>query len=92
MHNQIKTKINNLLIPTKLDLTKHLYSFVVFLFSLFVLYSYQLADLSNHLLRGFDSFSLSFPDKVTAGTQNFLSLLVLSAPPAGKTILCPFKF
>ena len=62
--------------PTKFDSRKYLYSFVVFLFSLFVLYSFQETDLSNALLRSFDNFWLSLADKVTVGTYNFVSLIV----------------
>ena len=50
--------------------------FVVFLFSPFVLYSFQYTDLSTLLLRNFDSFLLPFVDKVTAKTYNFVSLIV----------------
>ena len=65
--------------------------------SLFVLDSFQLTDLSNPLLRCFDSFWLSLVDKVTTGTYNFVSLIVkimllssllplaLSAPATDKT-------
>ena len=81
--------------PTKFDSRKYLYFIVVFLFSLFVFYLFQLTDLSNLLLRSFDNFWLSFAYKVIAGTYNFpplivkiilLSLpLVLSALAADKT-------
>ena len=67
----------------------------LFFVSLFVLYSFQYTDLSNPLLRSFDSFCLSFVDNVTAGTYNFVSLIVkkilsglasvLSLPTAAKT-------
>ena len=66
-----------------------------FLFSLCVLYSFQYTDLSNTLLRSFDSFWLSFADRMTEGTYNFVSFiekiillqlaLVLSTPAAPKT-------
>ena len=87
-------KSNNLLTPTKFGLRKYLYSFVVFRFLLFVLYSFQYTDLSNPLLRSFDSFWLSFADKVTTGKYNFVSLIVkiiselgslTSLPPLTKT-------
>ena len=53
-----------------------LYSFVKFVFSFFVLYSLQYIDLSNVLLRSFDIFYLCFADHGTAGTYNFLPLIV----------------
>ena len=91
--------------PTKFDPRKYLYSFFVFLFSLFDLYSFQETDLSNSLLRSFDNSWLSFANKVTTWTYNLVSfkvkvilleylLLKLSAPAADKTqyCVCPFKF
>ena len=93
---------NNRLTPTTFDLRKYLYLFVVFLFSLSVLYSFQKTDLSNPLLKAFDSFWLSFADKVTTWTYNFVSLivkvilpglpLVLSLPSWGKIMFFPLKF
>ena len=70
-----------------------LYTFVAFLFSFFVLYPLQYTDLSNSLIRSFNSFWLSFADKVTTGNYNFVSLIVkiillelaLSLPPIAKT-------
>ena len=72
-----------------------LYAFVAFLFSYFVLYPFQYTDLSNCLIRSFNSFWLSFADKVTTGNYNFVSLIVkiillelassLSLPPIAKT-------
>ena len=53
-----------------------MYSFVVYLFSLFALYSFQYTNLSNPLLKRFDSFWLSFADTMTFGTYNFVSLIV----------------
>ena len=54
------------------------------------------------MLRSFDSFRLSFADKVTTGTYNFVSFIVkiillelaslLSPPTAVETVLCPLKF
>ena len=86
--------MNNLLTPTKSDLRKYLYSFVVFLFAFFVLYSFQYADLSDSLLRSFNSFWTSFADNVTIGTVCVVSLVVkiillelaspLSLPPVAK--------
>ena len=69
-------KKNSLLTPTKFDSRKCLYFFAVFLFSFFLLYSFQQPDLSNLLLRNFESVWLSFTDKVTTGTYNFVSFLV----------------
>ena len=67
-----------------------LYTFVAFLFSFFVLYPLQYTDLSNSLIRSFNSFWLSF-----TGNYNFVSLIVkiillelassLSLPPIAKT-------
>ena len=71
-----KPKTDNLLTATKFDLKIYLYSFVVFLFSLFFFYLFQYSDLSNLLLRSFDSFWLSFVDTVKKGTYNFVSLIV----------------
>ena len=48
----------------------------MFLFSLFVLYSFQYIDLPNPLLRSFNNFWLSFADNMTTGTYNFESLIV----------------
>ena len=62
--------------PTNFDSRKYLYSFPVFLFSLFVLYSFQYIDLPNPLLRSFDNFWLSIADNMTTGTYNFESLIV----------------
>ena len=45
-------------------------------FSLFVWYLFQYNDLSNPLLKSFDSFWLFFADKVTTWTYSFLSLIV----------------
>ena len=78
--------------PTKFDSRKYLNSFVVFLFSLFALYSFK-SDLSNPLLRSFDNFLLSLVDKVTTGTYNFVSeivglassLITFSVPPVERT-------
>ena len=67
---------NSLLTPTKLDSRKYLYLFVIFLFSFFVLYSLEYTDLSSSLLWSFASFWLSFADKVTTGSYNFVSVLV----------------
>ena len=39
-------------------------------------YSFQYTDLLNSLLRCFDSFWLSFADRKTTGTNNFVSLIV----------------
>ena len=59
------------------------------------IYSFQCTDLSNPLLRSFNSFWLSFADKVMTGTRNFVSLIVktisselssaLSVPVEAKT-------
>ena len=38
--------------------------------------SFQQTDLSNPLLRNFDSFRLSLAEKTTTGTNNFVSLIV----------------
>ena len=56
---------------------------------------FQCSDLSNPLLRTFDSFCLSFVHKVTAGTCDFVFWMVkiillelessLSLPPVAKT-------
>ena len=69
--------------------------FIFRIFILTVLYSFQQTNISNPLLRSFDSFWLSLADKVTTGTYNFVSLIVkiilqelalaLSAPAADKT-------
>ena len=74
---------------------KYLYSFAVFLFSCFVLNSFQLNGLSNLVLRSFNNSCLSFSDKMTTRTQNIVSLIVkiillepeltLSTPAAAKT-------
>ena len=48
----------------------------MFLFSLFVFYSFQYTDLSNPLLRNFDRFLSSFADRVMTRTYSFLSLIV----------------
>ena len=48
----------------------------MFLFSLFLLYSFEYTDLSNPLLRSFANFWLSFADKMTTGKHNFVPLLV----------------
>ena len=79
----------------KIDLRKYLNLYVIFLFSFFVLYSLQQTDLSNPLLRSFDNLLLSFADKVTTVTYNFVSsavkimllglTFVLSAPAADRT-------
>ena len=53
--------------PTKFDSGQNLNLFVVFLLSLFVLYSFQQSELSDPLLRRFDDFWWSLADKVTAG-------------------------
>ena len=66
----------SLFTPTKFDSRKFISSFVVFLLSLFILYSFQKTDPSNPLLRRFDSFWLSLADKVTTGTYIFVSLMV----------------
>ena len=58
--------------PKKFDSRKYLYSSVVFLVSLFVLCSFQYTDLSNPLLKSFDSFLLSFADKVTTETKHII--------------------
>ena len=91
------TQWNKMLTPTKLDSRKYLYSFVLFLFLLFVLKLFQYTDLSNPLLTFFKptKFWLFFADKVTIGTYNFVPLLVkvillelelgLSASAARKT-------
>ena len=55
---------------------KNLYSIVVFLFSFFILYSFQYADLSNPLLRSANSYWFSLVDNMTTGTSNYLSLIV----------------
>ena len=80
------------------DSRKYLYSFVIFLFSFFLLNSFQLTGLSNNLLRSFDGFWLCPADKVTGGLYNFVSLimkikllelaLTLSTPAANKTQNC----
>ena len=79
---------------TKFYSRKYLYSFVGFLFLLFVLYSFQSIYFSNPLLRSFDSFLLSLTDQVTTGTFNLVSFIVkiklsfllfsLSSQAAGK--------
>ena len=83
------------------DSRKHLYSFLMFLFSLFVLYSLQQTYLSNSLLKFFDSFWLSFSDKKTRGTCSFVSFIVKTilleiasslSTPATEKMICPFKF
>ena len=84
--------------PPNFDSRKYLNSFVVFLFSLLVLYWFQKTNFSNPFLRGSDSFWLSLADKVTTGTCNFVYLIVkiillalasslisFSLPPAEKT-------
>ena len=78
-----------------------MYSFAVFLCSLYVFYLFQYTYLSNHLLRSFGRFSLSFADKVTTGTYNFVSLIVkiillelvssLSLPSVAERMFRPFK-
>ena len=50
-------KGNSLLTATKFDSRKYLHSFVVFLFSLYVLCSLHYTDLSNSLLRKCDNLS-----------------------------------
>ena len=55
---------------------KYLYSFVICFILLFALYSFQCNYLLNPLLRSFNSFPLSFADKVTTGTYDFLFLIV----------------
>ena len=70
------TKTNNTLTPTKFDSRKYLNSFVEFLVSSFVLYSFQWFDFSNPLLRSFDNLWLSLAYKVTPETYNFVSLIV----------------
>ena len=67
----------------------------MFLLLLSVLYSFQHIEPSNPLLRSFESFWLSFTDKVKKGTYNFASLIVkvillelasaLSTPATAKT-------
>ena len=83
------------------DSRKHLYLFLMFLFSLFVLYSLQQTYLSNSLLKIFDSFWLSFSDKKTTGTCSFVYFIVKTilleiasslSTPATKKMICPFKF
>ena len=93
----LKKLKQNLVTPTKFDSRKHLNSFVVFLPPLFALYSFQKTDLSNPLLRSFDSVLLFLVDTVTTGTYNFGPLVVkiiklllalpltLSTPTADKT-------
>ena len=88
-------KTNNLLIPRFFHSRNYLYSFVVYLFSLFALYLFKFTDLLDPLLRRFHSFWLSFAHKVTTGSNNFVSLIVkiillelassLSAPVTDKT-------
>ena len=68
--------------PTKSDSRKYLNSSVVFLFSLFVLYSFQQTDLSNPLLWTFNNVWFYLADRFTTGTCNFVSLIV-------KVILLP---
>ena len=58
------------------DLRKYLYSLVVSSFSFFVLYSFQITDYLNSLLRGLDNFLMSLADIVGTGTCNFVSLIV----------------
>ena len=87
--------------PIKFGLRKYLNSFVVISVLLFALCSFQQTDLSNPLLRSYDSFWFSLADNVTTGTYKFESLIVeiillplklsltlpltLSAPAADKT-------
>ena len=49
---------------------------IAFLFSLFALNEFEYTGHSNTLLRIFDSFLLSFGDKVTTDTYIFLPLIV----------------
>ena len=69
-------KTNNLLTPTKFDLRKYLYSFVVFLFSLFILNLFQSTHIFYCFQKSFDSFGFYLADKVRKGTCNFGSLIV----------------
>ena len=63
----------------------------MFLFSPLVFYSFQYADLSNPLLRRFESFRLSFPDKVTRGTYNFVSFVAkITLVELGSSLLLSF--
>ena len=56
-------KGNILLTAAKFDLRKYLHSFIVFLFPVFISYSFKYGDLSNPLLRSFDNTYWSFADK-----------------------------
>ena len=63
---------------------------LIFFLSLFVLHSFQYTDLSDPLLKGFDSFYSSFANKVTTGTYSFVYLIAKIILSVLASTLCQF--